>query len=250
MRIDWSTLALQTVNLLVLLWLLRRYLFRPVANMIAARRQAAAAMLSEAAATRTAAQATADDLAHREHDLAADTQRLRAEAEAGAEADRARLLAAAEADIARIRAEAATSIWRERAVTRQTLEAEARRLALAIAARLLERIPGEAATAAMLDSLGPALVALPAEQRHALAAPLDVVSAAALSEAQQAACAATLARVLNPPPPLRFRVDPALIAGIELHGAHVALRHSWQAELERIAHELSLDDADVEPVLA
>ena len=32
MQIDWSTLALQTVNVLVLVWLLARFLFRPVSD--------------------------------------------------------------------------------------------------------------------------------------------------------------------------------------------------------------------------
>ncbi len=41
MRIDWSTLALQTINALVLIWLLARFLFRPVAGIIAERQKAA-----------------------------------------------------------------------------------------------------------------------------------------------------------------------------------------------------------------
>lgn len=35
MRIDWSTLALQTINVVVLVWLLSRFLFRPVSDIIA-----------------------------------------------------------------------------------------------------------------------------------------------------------------------------------------------------------------------
>ena len=39
MRFDWTTLLLQTVNLLVLVWLLQRFLFRPVMAIIAERRR-------------------------------------------------------------------------------------------------------------------------------------------------------------------------------------------------------------------
>ena len=49
MRIDWSTLALQTVNVLVLVWLLARFLFRPVMAIIAERRIAAEKLLADAA---------------------------------------------------------------------------------------------------------------------------------------------------------------------------------------------------------
>ena len=52
MRIDWTTLALQTVNVLVLVWLLARFLFRPVSTIIAERRAAAEKLLADAAAQR------------------------------------------------------------------------------------------------------------------------------------------------------------------------------------------------------
>ena len=253
MQLDWSTLALQTVNVLVLLWLLRRYLFRPVMASVAARRQAADALLAEAAAQRAAAEATAGELARRAEDSVAEAERLRAAAGAAAEAERKRLLAEASAEIGKTRDAAAAAIRRDRAALRQELETQARALAVTIAARLLARLPGPAATAAMLAALEAELAALPAAQLHALAvpgAPLEVVSAAPLSEADRASCAALLAGLSDPPLPLRFSVDPALIAGIELRGGHAVLRQSWQAELARIGHELSLEDADVAPLLA
>ena len=41
MQIDWWTLGLQTVNALVLIWLLSRFLFRPIASILAEREVAA-----------------------------------------------------------------------------------------------------------------------------------------------------------------------------------------------------------------
>ena len=40
MEIDWWTLAIQTVNFLVVVWLLSRFLYRPVRRMIEAREAA------------------------------------------------------------------------------------------------------------------------------------------------------------------------------------------------------------------
>ena len=51
MRIDWWTLALQTVNVLVLVWLLGRFLFRPVMDIVAKRR-GGGKLLADAAAAR------------------------------------------------------------------------------------------------------------------------------------------------------------------------------------------------------
>lgn len=257
MHPDWSTLALQTVNVLVLLWLLKRFLFRPVANIIAARRQEAERILTEAEAARAEAREKAAALDRRARSDADEAEAMRAAAEASAEAQRKRLLAEADEDVARVRTAAARTLRRDRVRLRRELQAEARDLAGTIAARLLARLPGPAATPAILAGLDDLLAALPEDQRRALASgaePLEVVAAAPMSETDQAACAELLTRRLELAAAPRFRTDPALIAGIELRGDHAALRHSWQAELERVAQELAQelmqDEADDTPLLA
>ena len=57
MTIDWWTLGFQTVNVVILVWLLGRFFWRPVAGMIAQRRAAAEQTLAEAAAKRQEADA-------------------------------------------------------------------------------------------------------------------------------------------------------------------------------------------------
>ena len=52
MRFDWWTFALQTMNVLILLWILSRFLFRPAADIIKARQAEAGKLLSDAAAAR------------------------------------------------------------------------------------------------------------------------------------------------------------------------------------------------------
>jgi F-type H+-transporting ATPase subunit b len=56
MQIDWWTLGLQTVNALVLIWLLAHFLFRPVVDAITARQKAAGQLLADAQAAKAAAQ--------------------------------------------------------------------------------------------------------------------------------------------------------------------------------------------------
>ena len=55
MHIDWSTLGLQTVNALVLIWLLAHFMFHPVADAIAGRQKAAVQLLDEAKTAKAAA---------------------------------------------------------------------------------------------------------------------------------------------------------------------------------------------------
>ena len=57
MHIDLWTLGLQAINVLVLVWLLARFLFRPLTAIIAQRRQATETLLADATAARAQAQA-------------------------------------------------------------------------------------------------------------------------------------------------------------------------------------------------
>jgi F-type H+-transporting ATPase subunit b len=245
MRFDWTTLLLQTVNLLVLVWLLRRFLFRPVMAIIAARQRAAETLLADAEAARGTARAEADRIASRRKSLAAEGDHILADAHASAEAERTELLQQARQEAARTQQAAETTLDQERARARRALEAEARQLAVTIAARLLARLPPQAATAALLDMLDAWLATLPAATLASLAGTgetLEVATAAPLDEAAQVSCAAMLRRRLGDGPRLRFMGDPALIAGVELRGPHARLSNTWRADLDRIAEELAKDD--------
>ena len=61
MHIDWWTLGLQTVNAVVLIWLLAHFLFRPVADAIAGRQKAAGQLLADAKAAKAAAEGERDE---------------------------------------------------------------------------------------------------------------------------------------------------------------------------------------------
>src|SRR5574337_623421 len=61
MSIDWITVAAQIVNFLVLVWLLKRFLYRPILDGIDAREREIAERMGEAAQIRTAAEAAEAD---------------------------------------------------------------------------------------------------------------------------------------------------------------------------------------------
>ena len=106
MRIDWWTLALQTVNVLVLIWLLARFFFRPVMDIVVKRQEEAKKLLADAARTRQEAT-----------DLRADADRARAQIAA----ERERLIAEARIAGAERRAESAcTSVQEDRPAPRRS----------------------------------------------------------------------------------------------------------------------------------
>src|SRR5579871_634885 len=85
MRIDWWTLGLQAANVLVLVFILSRFLFRPVVAVIEARQAAIANLLAQAEAEKAAARGERDKAAaEAERNAAARSEVLEAAAaEAG-----------------------------------------------------------------------------------------------------------------------------------------------------------------------
>ncbi|CAJ9947389.1 ATP synthase F0 subunit B [Burkholderia pseudomallei] len=174
MRIDWSTLALQTVNVVVLVWLLSRFLFRPVSDIIAKRQAAARKLIDDASRERDAAHAERERARAERASLAAARDDALKDALAQAAAERERLIAAARADAQALR---------------------------------------------------------------------DAARAQADADAVQRAKAldASVGRPLEPD----VRVDPALIAGLELESKYANVRNSLRQDLATIeAALLNEDDAD------
>ncbi len=245
MHIDWWTLAFQTVNVLVLIWILGRFFFRPVADIVAKRQAQAAEVLAEAAAVRRQADATRADADKARAEINAERDRLIAEALQAAQAEKASLLAQAADEAAKLRGEAEAAIARDRSAAQQAIMTRAGELAVEIARRLLGRLPPAAALSAFLDGLGRELRALPPEARasftsaatgaHAIA----LVTAAPLSTAEMQQVSDAL-KAAGLELPLVFRSDPAVIAGIELHSPNMIVRNSWRADLDRIRKELDI----------
>ncbi|MFP3504813.1 F0F1 ATP synthase subunit delta [Burkholderia sp. SIMBA_062] len=241
MHIDWWTLGLQTVNALILIWLLGRFLFRPVARMVAERQQAAAALMSDAAAAKAAAVDTRERAAAELERIAQQRAQLLDAASAEAAALKTSLETAAHADAERLRADARNEIDALRRDAAQSDAARASQLALDIAARLLDRLPPQARVAGFIDGLAAALADLPDATRAQLATGADglrLVAARALSDDELAGCRAALARVIGREVALHASVDPTVIAGLELEAPHAIVRNSFRDDLAHLEKEL------------
>lgn len=242
MRIDWSTLILQTVNALVLVWLLARFLFKPVANIIAGRQEAARTLLADAQAAKSDAQRERDAAQQERTALdAAHADAIRTiDAQAAAEKDA--LLQAAQAELTQKRTAAQAELERDRAAQLRAVQADAVDLAADIAAKLLARLPRDAKIAGFVDGLAGAFAALPAASRDELTAagaPLTLRAPCALTDAETAAIDAALAQAAGRPVRVAVVVDPALIAGLELRAPHGVVSNHFRRDLDEIRTSLA-----------
>lgn len=222
MSFDWTTFSLEFINFLILLWILRRFLYRPVLEVIAARQQKIEAQLREAEATRAAALAAKTEC--EQQLLAWDEAKTQArlDLDKTLAAERERRLAALADEIAEARAKHAAQDQRERQEWAQRTEQRALELGSRFVTKLLERTaspPLEAELVALVLADLPALPSADVDRLRAALAEdgLDIVSAFPLTPAQRAALAEAFAqlagRAVNPV----FREEPGLLAGVRIH---------------------------------
>lgn len=243
MHFDWSTLALQTINFAVLVWLLDRFLYRPVLRVMNARRAEieahyAAAREAESKANEALAsivaqraaiageRAAALEGAVAESEKAAGIRRAESEREAAALLDGARRTLTAERD-------QAMSHLRQVALD----------LAGAMARRLLADAPSRFREQVGLERIEERLHALSKSDvdglfgTSAIREAVQVVTAESLSPELVERWRETLRRLAGTEVEIVFETDPALIAGAEVHFPNAVLRDSWQSALAAIRVE-------------
>lgn len=170
MQIDWLTVAAQIVNFLVLVWLLQRFLYRPITQAMARREERIETRLSEAKAAREEVEAEAGRLREQRQALEAGWDEMLAKARQEAAALRARL----EEDI-REEMDARRSTWRsqledEREAFAARLRQRAGHQVIDIVGRVLKDYAGSDLAGQLADTFAERLADLDADERDKLSA--------------------------------------------------------------------------------
>jgi len=247
MHFDWWTLGLQTVNFAILVWLLHRFLYQPVLRMIDARKADIQGQYDDASAAEDKAKAHLADI---------EAQRAQIEAERTAALKAA--TAQAQDIAAALRKEAEREAQALLDGARKTLASErdhalkeTRRVALDLGAefakRLLAQVPMELRAEAWIERIEQYSDALPETERDALTKQLaadnalTIVTATPLPAAAADAWRDHLRCRLGKTIAVAFKIDPQLIAGVELHFPNAVLRFSWQSALAAARSEINVD---------
>jgi len=244
MTIDWWTLGLQTINIALLIWLLQRFFWKPIAAMIAERRSAAEKALSDAQAERDKAQAALAEIAKTRAGFAAERETILADARAGAERAATGEAAQAKQAADALVAAANVGIAKDRDAADRAWASRASDLAVDIARRLAARLDGTAVRSLFLEWALTAIRALPLATRQAAtnaSVALEATSATPIDAAEQSQAIQKIGEAFGAPVKLVFRIDPALIAGLEIRSNHLVISNSWRADLTGILAELADD---------
>src|SRR5664279_1726730 len=92
MLIDWFTVGAQALNFIIMVWLLKRFLYKPILNAVDAREQRIAAELADADAKKAEAQKERNEFQHKNEEFDQQRAVLLSKATDEAKAERQRLL--------------------------------------------------------------------------------------------------------------------------------------------------------------
>ncbi|MFY9628538.1 MAG: F0F1 ATP synthase subunit delta [Methylocystis sp.] len=223
MLIDWFTVGAQAVNFIVLVWLLKRFLYKPILDAIDAREKRISAQLSDAEAKEAQAVKERDEFLRKNEALDMTRATLLKQAETEAQAERERLLnearsaadalSAQRAEAAKIEASTLGRTIRDR--TQAEVFAITRKALTDLASTSLEESIAETFVCRLRDLAAPAKATLAAAIRSGPETPL-IRSAFELPEEQRRNIQSAINEEFSTSASLRFETAPDLIAGIEL----------------------------------
>jgi F-type H+-transporting ATPase subunit b len=245
--IDWFTVGAQIINFLILVWLLKRFFYRPILDALDAREKRIASDLAAAVAKEREAETERSRFEQKNEEFDQRRNALLADARDEARAERRRLLAAAHADADELRRKRDTAQRREYQALRNTIEQRTCAEVFAIARKVLADLAGTTLEAHMAEAFIGRMRSLDSEEKARLAtamrtspaegsqypptgegslhvsapgasgaAVILVRSAFEFPVAQQEAIAAAIRQILGGEMALRFQLQPNLISGIEL----------------------------------
>jgi F-type H+-transporting ATPase subunit b len=261
MLIDWFTVGAQALNFLILVWLMKRFLYKPILHAIDEREKRVATELANADKKKAEAQKESDEFKHKNEEFDQQRAALLSKATDEAKAERQRLL-----DEGRQAADALS------AKRQETMRNDAHNLNQAIARRAQQEVFAIArkaltdlATASLEERLGAVftrrLRAMDGHAKEGLGEALKTASGPALVRSafelpaeQRATIQNALNETFSAEIHIRFETASDLISGIELtaNGQKVAWSIadylvSLEKSVDELLKEKDKPEAKVEP---
>jgi F-type H+-transporting ATPase subunit b len=223
MLIDWFTVGAQALNFIILVWLLKRFLYKPILNAVDAREKRIAAELADADAKKAEAQKERDEFQHKNEEFDRQRAALMSKATDEAKAERQRLLDDARKAADALSAKRQEAQRSEAQNLNQAIRRRTQQEVFAIARKALTDLATASLEERMSDAFIHRLRTIDGKAKGGIAAafktasePVVARSAFDLPEAQRMAIQKALNETFSAEVSVRFETAPDLISGIEL----------------------------------
>jgi len=223
MELNWSTFLLEILNFLVLVWILKRFLYRPVLDTLAKRQSSIEQALASAQAIQAEAQTLKAQYENRLDEWSAERESAREGLRLEIAEERSRRLQALEQELERERERQRVLDEKLKEDCLRKYQETALGLGERFVAKLLAEFAGPELEARLFDSAMRQLDALPAERLDAIRLACEEAPEAAeastaypLDGARRRQLADKLGGLLGLPVACHFNEDPGLLAGLHV----------------------------------
>jgi F-type H+-transporting ATPase subunit b len=242
LELSWSTFLLEVINFLILVWILKRFFYKPVLNVIARRRSAIEKTLNDARTLHEDAEAMRVQYENRLAEWEKERQVAHASLDVEIETERSRRMEALQNALGEEREKA--RVLEQRRLETSRLHAEEMALAQGaqFSSQLLSAAAGPELEQRLLDLLLKELSSLSPERLSTLRAAAGktadgvlITSAYPLDDAARLTLERTLGSILAVSTSFHYEQDMDLLAGLRITLGAWVLRANLQDELKSFA---------------
>ena len=223
MLIDWFTIGAQALNFLILVWLMKRFLYKPILHAIDEREKRIATELANADAKKAEAQKERDAFKRKNEEFDQQRAALLSKATDEAQTERQRLLDEARKAADSLSAKLQETLRNEEHNLHQAISRRTQQEVFAIARKALTDLATTSLEERLVGVFTRRLREMDGQTKAGLATALKTASDPALVRSafdlpveQRAAIQNALNETFSAEIPIRFETAPNLISGIEL----------------------------------
>lgn len=223
MLINWFTVIAQLINFLILVWLLKRFLYEPVLHAIDAREKLISDQLSEAEAQKTESQKEREEFLLKNTEFDAQRSTLLSNAQKEVKAEALQLLEQSKREIQVMRIKWQESLSLDAFNLNDAISHRMQRQVFDITRKTLMDLSGISLEARMTEIFIQKLSSLNKNEKLQLLSPqnsssntLTIRSVFDLSQEQRSSVEAVLKNTFKADIQIEFEINPDLISGIEL----------------------------------
>jgi len=249
MQINWFTVIAQVLNFLVLVWLMKRYLYKPILSAIDEREKKIKVQLEDAKNDKADAKTEQDEFNKKNQAFDQQKKNMMDKATADAAAQSQKLLEVAKNNAKTLQDKLEKTAKEQQADLKHQMEQKTAREVFAITKKVLATLADVNFEAQSVNVFIKRISEIKEDEKDLFkkalssgSAPILVQSAFDLPEKQQTEIKSAVTKMLGTKPSFGFKTSPALLGGIELTTKGYKLAWSIAAYIN--SFEKSIAEAD------
>lgn len=246
MQINWFTVIAQLVNFLVLVWLMKKYLYKPILDAINKRESKIAAELADAKSKVSAAKKEQTEFQQKNEAFDANKKKMMDQATADTEKERQKLMYKAQKDAEDLQNKIEKASKEQQENLHADVVQKTQQQVLSIAKQALAQLASTTLEEQAVQVFIGKIKSLSAKEKtkfndafHSATSPVSVKSAFTLSNKEQKSIKTAIADLLGEKIDYEFETHPTTISGIELAANGYKLSWNFSAYIDSLQKSLT-----------